>query len=245
MTPVIGLICWLAALGIYAAMPLPKLPTGAVRPEPPMPIWVTDLFGFVIAAACLSLMLIGLYSAAGAGQAGYLLLFIPASLSIPFFVLSIRQRTSWARFFGNGFEFAETGLRTRVRYEDVRQARLRDRRSKTGLAAYITALGSSSRNKVTLLTAEEESRTLVLVRYDGTEFTISTELIPDMKKVLIGMDRAGVELPEGLSERERQNIRKRRERMDSRTQKPGLLHLPEQKQIARIAALVNHARRKI
>jgi len=244
LTPITGLICWLAGLGIYAALPLPKLPSGAVSPEPVLPVYVTDAFAFLISVGCLSLMAIGLYSGTGAAQATSFLLIAPACLAIPFFLMSVRQRTSWVRFFGNGFEFADLGLRVRVKYEDIRKAGFRDWRAKTGFAAYFAALGSSSKTKVSLLSSSNETLALVLTRFDGTEFMISTELIPDLKKVLIGMDRAGVELPESLSEKERQKIRKKRERMYGRDDAPLGPILPDQKQVARIAALIDHARRR-
>jgi len=244
LTPIIGLICVLAGVGIYAAMPLPKLPSGAVSPDPVLPVYVTDALAFVISAGSLSGLVVGVYAGTGPVQAASFLLVGPACLAIPFFLMSVRQRTSWVRFFGNGFEFADLGLRIRVKYEDIRKAGFRGWRAKTGLAAYLAALGSSSRTKVSLLSGGTESLTLVLTRFDSTEFTISTELIPDLKKVLIGMDRAGVELPDSLSEKERQKIRKKRERMYGRDEgDPGPV-LPDQKQVARIAALIDHARRK-
>ena len=78
-------------------------------------------------------------------------------------------------------------------------------------------------------------------RSDGAKFTISSELVPDLQRVLINIDRAGVELPDVISDYQRKKIRQRRERMYGGPEREP--PVSEEKQVARIAALIEHARR--
>lgn len=243
LTPVTGLLCWAAAVAVYSALPLPATPAGSIRPDPTPAIWTTDLIGFLVGVPLFSMALLGAFLASGGTSGFALLLLVPASLSIPIFFIAIRQRTSWVRFFGNGFEFAELGLRTRVRYVDLERAQVRERRARSALARLLAPLGSGSRRQVALLAGQDETRAMVFLRKDGTEFAISSEVIPDLQRVLIGMDRAGVDLPEGLSERERRKIRKKRERLYGRDD-ADMAEASPQEQVARIAALIEHARRQ-
>ncbi|WP_246542334.1 hypothetical protein [Roseibium polysiphoniae] len=235
LSPLSGLLCVIAGIGIYCAMPKQRLPTGAVRPAVQPGVLVTDAIGYVIGVPLFCLSLLG--AAYGTGSATSLLfltLLIPASFSILIFMTAIRQETSWIRFFGNGFEVTQLGLKARVRYTDLSSMRVRQVRLSRGLGWFFATLGSGTRRRIALLGDAEDSKTLIFVSKGGTEFAVSSEMIPDLQRVLIGMDRAGVELPEGISERERKKIRRVRERMYRKPDEPNM----EQLDVARIAATV-------
>lgn len=244
MTLLSGILCFIAGVGIYAAMPRPKVPNGGLKPVARPPVFVTDLIGFAVGIPLFSLSFLGAVYASGIAPVLFALLLLPASLSIVIFMISVRQETSWVRFFGNGFEFAQLGLRARVRYIDLTSVHVRLWQAPGGFGWILSALGSASKQRVALLSGDKQTKTLVFKRKDGSEFAISSEVIPDLQRVLIGMDRAGVDLPEGLSERQCKKIRKVRERLYGRDPDPDAEEDPEQLGVARIAALIEHARRE-
>lgn len=233
-----GLLCLAAGVGIYTALPRPKVPKGAVKPVPYPPVWVTDLIGFAVGVLLFSLSFLGAIYGSGAGLVLFAVLLVPASLCFPIFMIAVRQETSWMRFFGNGFEFAQLGLRARVPYVDLKGVRVRVWSARGGLGWLLSAIGSSNRGKVALLSGAKQTKTLVFTRKDDSQFAVSSEVIPDLQRILVGMDRAGVDLPEGLSERQRKKIRKTREKLYGRAPEPET----EQLDVARIAATVRKYR---
>ncbi|POF30457.1 hypothetical protein [Roseibium marinum] len=241
MSVLSSLLCLVAAAGIYAALPRPNAPSGAIRPVSRPPVLILDLIGFALGIPLFSLAFIGMGLATGGLALLALFCLAPASASLVFFTAAVRQQTSWVRFFGNGFEFTQLGLRVRVLYEELSRMEVRLWEA-PGLVAWFQAtIGSSGPRSAVLLNGEQSTKTLVFRRRDGVRFTISSELVPDLQRILIGIDRAGMDLPDGISELQRRKIRQRRERMYG-----GEVDLPqpsEQKNVARIAALIEHARR--
>ena len=241
LSSVSALLVLAAAVGIYAAMPEANLPVGAVRPQPRPGIIATDLIGFAIGVPLFSLALAGMSQSAGVAALLFALLAVPAGFSLLIFMISVRHQTSWVRFFGNGFEFSQLGLRIRVPYTELAGVRVAVWQA-SGLAAWFQSTFGSIRQKTAvMLNGAETTKTLVFTRKDGSVFTISSELIPDLQRILIGMDRAGVDLPEGIGQRQRVQIRKRREKLYGADPKPEADK--EQLDVARIAALIEHARR--
>ncbi|PVB61585.1 hypothetical protein DCO57_11870 [Labrenzia sp. 011] len=236
-----SLLCLVAAAGIYAALPRPNVPSGAIRPVSRPPMIILDLIGFTLGILLFPLAFIGMGVATGGLALLALFCLVPAAASLVFFTVAVRQETSWVRFFANGFEFTQFGLRVRVLFEELSRMEIRLWEA-PGLAAWFQAtIGSSGMRSAVLLNGEESTKTLVFRRRDGARFTISSELVPDLQRILIDIDRAGMDLPEGISELQRRKIRQRRERMYG-----GELDLPqppEEKKVARIAALIEHARR--
>lgn len=237
-----SLLCLVAAAGIYAALPRPGVPSGGVKPVSKTPVLAFDLLGFGLGISCFSIAFIGMSVATGAVALLALLALLPAFASLVFFAVSVRQETSWVRFFGNGFEFTQFGLRVRVLYEELKKVEVRLWEASGWVAWFQATIGSLGRRSAVLLNGEQSTKTLVFKRKDGATFTISSELLPDLQRILIGMDRAGAELPEGISEWQRNKIRKRRERMYGGPPQPE--PESEQVQVARIAALIEHARRQ-
>ncbi len=243
MSVLSNLLCLVAAAGIYAALPRPSAPSGAIRPVSRPPVLVLDLIGFALGIPLFSLAFIGMGLTGGGLALLSLFCLAPAAASLVFFTAAVRQQTSWVRFFGNGFEFTQLGLRVRVLYEELSKMEVRLWEA-PGLVAWFQAtIGSSGPRSAVLLNGEQSTKTLVFRRRgDGARFTISSELVPDLQRILIGIDRAGMDLPDGISELQRRKIRQRRERMYGGEH----LELPqptEQKNVARIAALIEHARR--
>ncbi|MCX2725170.1 hypothetical protein [Roseibium salinum] len=238
-----ALLCVIAAGGIYAALPRPACPVGAIRPVSRPSVNVLDLVGFVFGVVFFPPAFIGMAEASGGMALLALACLLPASVSLVFFTVSVRQETSWVRFFGNGFEFTQFGMRARVLYEELKKVQVRQWQASGWVAWFQSTIGSSGRRSAVLLNGAESTLTLVFKRKDGAKFTISSELIPDLQRILIGMDRAGVDLPEGISEVQRRKIRQRRERMYGPP--PSEPPRAEQTNVARIAALIEHARRSI
>lgn len=240
MTLLSSLLCLLAAAGIYAAMPRPQPASGAIRPVSKPSVLMLDLIGFSFGLLFFPPAIIGMVSVTGPLAILALLCFLPASLALVFFTVAVRQETSWVRFFGNGFEFTQFGSRERVPYTGLESVRVRLWRASGGVAWFQATVGSSGRKTAVLLNGEQGTKTLVFERRDGVTFTVSSELIPDLQRILIGMDRAGIELPEGISDWQRRKIRRRREKMYA---VPRPEPKSEQLDVARIAALIEHARR--
>lgn len=240
MTLLSSLMCLVAAAAIYFAPVRPHPPSGAIRPVSKPSIPALDMIGFGLGLTFLTAAIIGMTSAPGMWGLLAMLCLAPGSLALVFFTVAVRQETSWVRFFGNGFEFTQFGLRVRVPYAELEKVSIRLWQASGAVAWFQSTIGSSGRKKAVLLNGEPATNTLVFRRTDGSVFTISSELVPDLQRVLIGMDRAGIELPEGISEWQRNKIRKRRERMYA---EPLPEPKSEQLEVARIAALIEHARR--
>lgn len=241
MTPFTSLVCLATAIGVYAATPQPKPPAGVIQPQASPPVWMTDLIGYTVGIPLFTMALVGLTYGDRMIGAWTGLLAFPACFCLPIFLIAIRQKTSWVRFFGNGFEFAEMGLKTRVRYVDLESAVVREWQTGNAFVRALGSLGFMSRQKVALLSGSDHSRTLVFTRKDGTQLAVSSEVIPDLQRVLIGMDRAGVELPHGFGERERVKIRKKRERMYRQSEVPQEALSPRE-QAKKIAALLDQSK---
>lgn len=241
MTFLSSLLCLISAAGIYAALPHPRPPAGAILPVSRPSIAVLDGIGFVLGIGLFPIAIIGMSSTGGLAAFASLLCLIPASVSILLFSVSVRQETSWVRFFGNGFEFTQFGMRVRVPYSDLEKVSVRVWQASGPVAWFQSTIGSIGRKTAILLNGAETTKTMVFRRKDGANFTISSELIPDLQRVFIGMDRAELELPEGVSDWQRMKTRKRRERMygGAEVDDPK----SEQLDVARIAALIEHARR--
>ena len=234
-------LCLAAAVGIYCALPQPKKPKGAVRPDLNPSVGATDAIGFAVGIPLFSLALLG------AGSRGspletllYLALLLPAGLSVPIFMAAVRHQTSWIRFFGNGFEMTQLGLLIRVRYTDLSAMRVREMRFGRAANWLHSLLTATDRRRVALIGGRSESKTLVFQAKDGSEFLVSSELIPDLQRILIGMDRAGADLPEGISDRERKKIRRVRKRLYKETAEPQ----SEQVDVAAIAETVRKYRQR-
>ncbi|MET1415779.1 hypothetical protein ABVF61_26145 [Roseibium sp. HPY-6] len=219
------------------------MPSGAVKPVSKPSVMVLDAIGFGLGIVFFSIAILGMVSATGGLALAALLALVPASASFLFFAVAVRQETSWVRFFGNGFEFTQFGQRARVPYEELKQVDVRLWEASGWVAWFQSTIGSIGHKKAVLLNGEQSTKTLVFKHPVSGTFTISSELIPDLQRILIGMDRAGIELPEGISEWQRKKIRRRRERMyggpETDAAKP-----EEQVEVARIAALIEHARRQ-
>lgn len=241
MSLISSLLCLVASAGIYAAMPRPISPSGAIKPVSKPGVAMLDVLGFTFGLVFFSLAFIGMGVSGGAVALLAALALLPASLSFLFFAVAVRQETSWVRFFGNGFEFTQFGMRARVAYEDLKTAEVRLWKASGWVAWFQSTIGSIGPKSAVLLNGAESTNTLVFKQNDGGTFTISSELLPDLQRILIGMDRAGVELPEGISEWQRKKIRQRRERMYGGASEPE--GDSEQLDVARIAALIEHARR--
>lgn len=242
MSVLMSLMCIAAAAGIYAAMPHPVVPSGAVRPvSKPSPV-VFDAAGFGLGIVFFSLSFVGLGLTTGGLALVSLLALAPACVSFIFFAAAVRQKTSWVRFFGNGFEFTQFGQRARVPYEELKKMEIRLWEASGWVARFQATIGSIGHKKAVLLNGEESTNTLVFKHPVSGIFTISSELIPDLQRILIGMDRAGVDLPDGISEGQRKKIRQRRERMYGGPEPE--LPKSEEAGVARIAALIEHARRQ-
>jgi len=237
-----SLLCLVAAGGIYAALPKPNAPAGAVKPVANPPVMIFDAIGFAVGVVLFSLAFIGMGSTTGAPALLAFFGLVPASASLVFFTVAVRLDTSWVRFFSNGFEFTQFGLRVRVMYEDLKKVEVRLWEAAGWVAWFQSTIGSAGPRKAVLLNGAESTKTLVFKRKDSASFTISSELIPDLQRIMVDMDRAGIELPDGISEGQRKKIRQRRERLygtDAEPEPQG-----EQVQVARIAALIEHARRQ-
>ncbi|WP_417687811.1 hypothetical protein [Roseibium sp.] len=236
-----AILCGVAALGIYCALPRTRMPKGAVRPDANPSIIATDLIGFAIGVPLFALSIVGSAQAPNLTALFlFLLLMIPASMCVPVFMAAVRHQTSWIRFLGNGFEITQLGLTARVRYTDLSAMRVRQLTRSKSLGWLTGFIGSYDRRRITLVGNGDESKTFVFVSKGGSEFLVASEVIPDLQRILIGMDRAGVELPEGISERERKKIRRVRERMYKRPEEPNT----EQLDVARIAATVRKYRQQ-
>ena len=98
-----------------------------------------------------------------------------ASLSLIFFTVAVRQETSWVRFFGNGFEFTQFGLRVRVPYTALEKVSVKQWHASGPVAWFQSTVGSSGRKTAVLLNGQETTKTLVFRRDDGATFTISSE----------------------------------------------------------------------
>ncbi|WP_417670224.1 hypothetical protein [Roseibium sp.] len=232
-------LCLAAAVGIYCALPRTRIPKGAVRPDATPSVLVTDAIGFGVGIPLFSIAIIGSAHATSQGIIFLmLLLLVPASMCVPIFMAAVRHETSWIRFFGNGFEVTQLGLTARVRYTDLSAMRVRQISMGKHFGWLSAFFASAGRHRVSLVGAGEETKTLVFVSKGGGEILISSEVIPDLQRVLISMDRAGVELPEGISERERKKIRRVRKRMYRQPEEPQT----EQLDVARIAATVRKYR---
>ena len=241
MSVLSSLLCLVAAGGIYAALPRPNCPSGAVKPVSNPPVVVLDAIGFAIGIVFFPLALVGMASWGGAAALFALFCLLPATASLVFFTVAVRQETSWVRFFSNGFEFTQFGLRSRVMYEELAKIDVRSWEASGWVAWFQATIGSSGPRTAILLNGAPSTNTLVFKRKDTATFTISSELIPDLQRILISIDRAGMELPDVISEGQRKKIRQRRERMYGGPERPE--PESEQKQVARIAALIEHARR--
>lgn len=207
----IMIVCLAAALGVYAAIPRPQPPKGAVRPDPYPSVIVSDIIGFGVGISMITLVLLGLFYATGPESLLFLLFLIPAAFSLVIFMISIRQETSWIRFFGNGFEVTEYGRPVRVKYTDLASVRVRFWKVPGRLGWLQSLFGNDGKKAVALHNGDVDSKTLVFTRQDGTEFAVSSEVIPDLERIMIGMDRAGIDLPDGMSDRARRKIRRVRE----------------------------------
>lgn len=240
LTPISALLCLAAGIGVYAAMPRPKVPAGALRPGQPLATPILDLTGFLLGGSLFSMGFLGA-ALGGRGGAAMLLLFLPASLCFFIFMVAIRQETSWVRFFGNGFEVTQLGMKIRIRYEDLGSVRLREVRLRKGLGGILSTLFVNDRRRVEMLANANETTTLNFVTRGGTQFAFSSEMIPDLQRVLISLDRAGVDLPQNLSDRQREKIRRTRERLYGKPKGENV----EQLDVARIANTVRlfHERR--
>ncbi|TYC53467.1 hypothetical protein FMN50_15210 [Rhodobacterales bacterium] len=243
MSVLSSLLCLVAACGIYAALPHPNVPSGAITPVVKPPVAAFDAAGFGVGILFFSAGFIGMGVSGGFTAFLALLCFVPASASLVFFTVSVRQATSWVRFFGNGFEFTQFGLRARVLYEELRYAEVRQWEAPGWVAWFQSTIGSSGRRSAILLNGETITNTLVFRHRDGSRYTISSELLPDLQRILIGMDRAGIELPSGISESQRNRIRRYRERLYGGDESQHGKKIAQQ-EVARIAALIEHSRRR-
>ncbi|WP_428641201.1 hypothetical protein [Roseibium sp.] len=241
MSVLSSLLCLAAAAGIYAALPKQRAPSGAVTPVSKPSVAALDLTGFLLGIVFFPLAIIGMVEASGGLAFLALLCLLPASASFLVFTVAVRQETSWVRFFSNGFEFTQFGLRVRVQYEELKKIEVRLWQAAGWVALFQSTVGSIGRRSAVLLNGAESTKTLVFKRRDGATFTMSSELLPDLQRILISIDRAGIDLPEGISEFQRKKIRERRERMYGGPEKEP--PRSEQKEVARIAALIEHARR--
>lgn len=241
MSALSALLCLVSAAGIYAALPKPHPPSGAIRAVGRPATAVVDGVGFFLGLLFLPLAIIGMVSYGGLMALVALLCLLPAGIALVCFTISVRQETSWVRFFGNGFEFTQYGLRVRVPYTDLDNVRIKSWQA-AGLAAWFqSTIGSIGFKKAMLLNGAETTNTLVFRHKDRSVFTISSELIPDLQRVFVGMDRAEVDLPEGVSDMQRRKTRRHREKMYGAP--PSAEAQSEQLDVARIAALIEHARR--
>lgn len=242
MSPISCLVCLLASAGIYAALPLPTAPSGAIKPVSRPSIKALDAIGFGIGIVFFPIAILGMANTSGALALVSMSALLPAGIAFLFFAVAVRQETSWVRFFGNGFEFTQFGRRARVPYEELKKIEVRLWEASGWVAWFQSTIGSIGHKKAVLLNGTESTKTLVFNHPVSGTFTISSELIPDLQRILIGMDRAGVELPEGISEWQRKKIRRRRERMYGGPEREA--PKSEQVEVARIAALIEHARRQ-
>jgi hypothetical protein len=209
-SPLTGLVCLAAAVGVYVGLPYQAPPAGSVQPEWSPSIAMSDAIGFAVGIPFFSLPLVAAAYVPGSVAAVSMLFFIPAALSFPIFYLSARQATSHARFFGNGFEVTEFGLTMRQRYTDLARVEIRIWQLPRGLSLLSPFL--DRRHGVTLVAGSAPSKALRLTTKAGAVFVIATEAIPDLERVFVDMDRAGVELPRGLSDLGRRRIRRVREK---------------------------------
>ncbi|WP_439530057.1 hypothetical protein [Pannonibacter sp.] len=209
-SPITGLVCLAAAVGVYVGLPYQTPPTGSVQPDWQPSILMSDMIGFAVGVPFFSLPLLAAADMPTPAAFVSMLFFLPASLCFPIFYLSARQATSYARFFGNGFEVTEFGLTMRLRYTDLARAEIRIWQMKRGLSLLSPFL--DRRHGVTLVAGSAPSKTLRLTSKTGAVFVISTETIPDLERIFVDMDRAGIELPKGLSDLGRRRIRRVREK---------------------------------
>ena len=205
------LVCLGGAVGLYTSLPRRKPPTGAVQPRWRPSIFTSDLIGFSVGVPLFTAAFAGAGLMPGSAGLWFLLLLLPAGLSIPVFMIAVRQETSWIRFFGNGFEVTELGRVIRVRYTDLARVELKLRNVRGTLDWAAAMLGAEK--AVVLLGGSGASTALTFRRKDGSTFIISTEAIPDLERIFIDMDRAGIDLPAGLSERGKRRIRRVREKL--------------------------------
>lgn len=210
--PLIGIFCFLAGFGAYTALPRPQLPAGALRPKPPLSVFVTDLIAWLVAVPLFALSLVGVLFSDPRLTPLFLIFLVPASLSFFIMMIAVRQETSWVRFLGNGFEMTQLGLRIRVRYDELAGVVLRVMTTQRGVFASLMSLFERER-RLALLESAGETSALVFVTKGGTHFVFSTEMISDLERILIDIDRAGLELPSALSERQRKRIQQRREQL--------------------------------
>lgn len=228
-SPLTGLVCLAAAVGVYVGLPYQAPPAGAVQPEWQPSTMMSDTIGFLIGVPFFSLPLIIAVYMPTSVAAVSMLFFIPASICFPIFYLSARQATSYARFFGNGFEVTEFGVTVRQRYLDLARAEIRIWQLPRGLSLLSPFL--DRRHGVTLVAGSAPSNTLRLTTKGGAVFVIATEAIPDLERVFVDMDRAGIDLPRGLSDLGKRRIRRVREKRWGRVE--AAVPPPEQDRLRR------------
>ncbi|MFD1695931.1 hypothetical protein [Roseibium aestuarii] len=240
-----GGMCLAAAAAIYFALPHPRLMAGAVRPTAVPPVGISDAIGFLIGVPLLTAGLVGAGAADPAMALVYLALLLPGSLCIPLFILIVRQETSWIRFVNNGFEITQMGLTARVPYSEIRDVELKSLRASGGRGWMMSLFaGGGGHKRITLLNAGSETKAMIFRARNGDVFSVSCEVIPDLNRVLVGLDRAGVDLPAAFAERQRKRTRKMKERIYGKPELSDSAGRMEKLDSSRIAETIRRYRQR-
>ncbi|MBO0346573.1 hypothetical protein [Roseibium limicola] len=244
LTPLSSGLCFAAAVAIYFAIPRPRPSPGAVRPDAVPNIWISDCIGFLIGVPLFSAAFTGAATGGQGSGVFFLLLLLPASMCVPVFLVVARQETSWVRFFNNGFEITQMGLTARVRFSELLEVDLKHLKATGGGAWMMGLRGGDSRRRVALLSAAKETKTLIFKAANGDEFSISCEVIPDLNRVLVGLDKEGVALPRGFAERQKKRTRRLKEKIYGKTLSVDAQKSVEKLDAERIAETIRRYRQR-
>jgi len=201
----------IAGILIYVGLKRPQVPRDAFRHEPMPSVYMPDLLGFVIGVPLFSLSFVVVASdplLSGVWPI-YVLFWVPASFSIVIFIIAARYATSWVRVSADGLEVTRFGKTTELPFADIAAARLGLRRLPKWVSIALTVFGGIRGAGVALLHGHRATHTLWLERRDGSSVPIAADALPGIEPVLSALDRAGITLPDELTERARRRIRRR------------------------------------
>jgi hypothetical protein len=189
------------AVLVYAFVPRPLPPHGALHHERLPSVFMPDLVGFLLATTFLALPFVIAAREPWQGGPWALMLFMwpPGLVALSVLWLSIRYQCFWVKLSADGLTVSTIRGIEVLPFERIAGARAETGRPPRWLGPLLVLLGGWRGLGIALLHADSESHAVLIERSDGTTLRLPADAFPGLNKVTAALRAADipVEPPSG------------------------------------------------
>lgn len=187
-------LAFVLAVLVYALVPRPLPPHGALHHERLPSVYIPDLVGFLLATVFLAMPFVIAAQQPQLGRSWALILFLwlPGLIALAILWLAIGYQCFWLLLAADGLTVSTVRGIEHLPFDHIIVARAETGRPPRWLGPLLVFLGGWRGLGIALLHADTERHALLITRRDGTVLRLPADALPGAGKVVKALRQAGV-----------------------------------------------------